>query len=57
MIAGGKTYQGSTKSTIKIDLINKTYLWDSNLNYDYNSIKNLQTNQNMIIFGGHVDTC
>lgn len=35
MIIGGKTSAGPTKSVIKIDIVNQTYTWDSNLNYEY----------------------
>lgn len=56
MIIGGKTISGPTKSVIKIDLFNQSYVWDSNISNDYHVVKGAKTRFGMIIFGGAKNT-
>ena len=42
MIIGGKTHSGPTKSVIRVDMLNQSYVWDSNLSSEYASVKGWQ---------------
>jgi hypothetical protein len=52
MIIGGKTHSGPTKSVIKVDILNQSYVWDSNLNNEYQSVKGMRTRSEILVFGG-----
>lgn len=56
IIVGGKACSGPTKSVIKVNMVNQTLLWDSSLNYEYQSVKGIKTKSNIIIFGGKKDS-
>jgi hypothetical protein len=55
MIAGGRSYSGFTKSVIKINLDEQTYIWNSDLHYDYKNMKSGMSHDKIIIFGGAKD--
>jgi hypothetical protein len=56
MIVGGRTVAGPTKSVIKVDLYRQTYIWDSSLSFEYQSVKGVKTKFNIMVFGGQKDT-
>lgn len=57
IIAGGKSYSGFTRSVIKINLVDQTYIWNEDLHYEYGSMKNGMSHDKIIIFGGAKDMC
>jgi hypothetical protein len=56
LIIGGKTNSGATKSVIKVDLFHQSYVWDSNLNNEYQCVKGSKTRSSIIVFGGAKNT-
>lgn len=49
---GGKTNFGPTRTVLRLDLLSQTYIWDSDLHYEYQATKGVKTKEGLIIFGG-----
>lgn len=49
---GGKTNFGPTRTVLRLDLLSQTYVWDSDLHYEYQATKGVKTKEGLIIFGG-----
>jgi hypothetical protein len=52
LVVGGKSNFYSSRSVIKIELKEGTYVWHSELNKEYAHAKGIKMNEDLLVFGG-----
>ena len=52
LLVGGTVHSGPTASTVRINLSNQTYIWDSDLTTAHRSPKGLAEAGMAMVFGG-----
>lgn len=51
LIVGGKTHFYASKTVIRIDLKEQTYVWDSELGREYRYAKGMKVGEDLLVFG------